>query len=74
MGPSPPWELSYAQQPPVSQEGEVEQNCLTACPATISSTQGCSLLLQADKATEKASVPRPGLTVCFKWASAQSSQ
>lgn len=37
-----------------------QHNCLPACPATISSTQGCSLLLYSDKATEKASVPPLG--------------
>ena len=54
---SPGAQMSIGSQLTVS---KTQQNYLTACPATISSTEGCSLLLCTDKATEKASVPPRG--------------
>ena len=54
---SPGAQMSIGSQLTVSR---TQQNYLTACPATISSTEGCSLLLCTDKATEKASVPPRG--------------
>lgn len=61
------------------QPGDGEQNCLALCPATISSTQGCSQRLRANKTTEKAPVPGPGptartssvLKLGLKWAGAE---